>query len=351
MTDIGRLFRPEIRDLHPYRAADYAEGLVRLNANETPWRSAGDCSRSGLNRYPDVVPSLLAARLATRYGVDPERLLVTRGSTEGIEILIRALCRAGLDDIVICPPTFGMYAHYAQLQGAGIVEVPLTADAGFSLNVDGILDAWTQRCKLLFLCSPNNPTGNQMPEAQLNELCAALSGRGLVALDGAYLEFAADDPTSRLLERFDNVVVLRTLSKALGLAGARCGALLGARASVELLAPLLPPYCLSTPCQEAVLAALETGASQESQARLELLVAERQRMAANLSRNPRIRRVWPSDANFMLVESLESQALVSDAKAAGILIRDFSWDRWTPNCVRITVGTPEQNDRLLEALR
>ena len=181
MTDISRLFRPEIRDLHPYRAADYAEGLVRLNANETPWRSAGDASLAGLNQYPEVVPAALAARLAARYGVDHGRLLVTRGSTEGIEILVRALCRAGLDDVVVCPPTFGMYAHYAQLQGAGVVQVPLATDADFSLDVDGILDAWNDRCKLLFLCSPNNPTGNQMPEAQLNELCASLSGRGLVA--------------------------------------------------------------------------------------------------------------------------------------------------------------------------
>ncbi|MDJ0928983.1 MAG: aminotransferase class I/II-fold pyridoxal phosphate-dependent enzyme, partial [Gammaproteobacteria bacterium] len=212
------------------------------------------------------------------------------------------------------------------------------------------LDAWNERCKLLFVCSPNNPTGNQMPEAQINALGASLNGRGLIVVDGAYLEFARDDPTARLLERHDNVVVLRTLSKALGLAGARCGVLLSSREIVDLLAPLLPPYCLSTPCQEAVFAALETGASRESRQRLELLVDERRRMADTLSGNARVRKVWPSDANFILVESADAKGLVDDATAAGILIRDFSWDRWTPDCVRITVGTPEQNDRLLEAL-
>jgi histidinol-phosphate aminotransferase len=348
MNRLQALFRPELHSLRPYRAAEYADGYLRLNANETPWRPTGDESSSGLNRYPEVRPTTLTARLAAHYGVDPDRLLVTRGSSEGIELLIRATCRTGLDDIVICPPTFGMYSAYAQVQGAGIVEVPLLRDQGFALDIPGIERAWSDRSKLLFLCSPNNPTGNSVPAAQIAALCEQLDGRGLVIVDGAYLEFAAQDSSRDLLDRCPNLVLLRTLSKALGLAGVRCGAALADPSVIDMLSRVLPPYSLSTPCTDAVLAALDEAAARQDD--IDQLIAERQRVAAALANSPRVERVWPSDANFLLVQARDADALLSDARNAGVLIRDFSQNSYTPGCVRITISTRADNDRLLEAI-
>ena len=223
MSTLLELARPEIRDLRPYRAAQCADGLLRLNANETPWRPPGDDTGRGLNRYPETCPVTLTECLAKYYDLAADQLLVTRGSSEAIDLLIRCFCSAGNNDVLICPPTFGMYEVYAQVQGAGIVEVSLRKEDGFVLDVDGIKGAWTERCKLLFLCSPNNPTGNRIETAQIEELCRFLDGRGIVIVDAAYIEFADQDPSIELLSRHKNVVILRTLSKALGLAGIRWG--------------------------------------------------------------------------------------------------------------------------------
>ncbi len=348
MNKLDQLFRPAVRELQPYAAANYADGCLRLNANETPWRPSMDQSAAGLNRYPEVRPRRVSARLASHYGVHEDRLLVTRGSSEAIELIIRATCREGKDDIVICPPTFGMYGVYARAQGAGVVEVPLLRDANFAVDIPGIQSAWSDRCKLLFLCSPNNPTGQSIPASSLDEICAAYAGRALVVLDAAYIEFAAEDPTARLLAKHDNLLVLRTLSKALGLAGVRCGVALGHPRIIDLVGRILSPYSLSTPCSDAVLAALNEAAGRRQD--IAALVAERERVAEALAANARIKRVWPSDGNFLLVEAADPQSIVADARAANILIRDFSTDPWTPGCLRITIATAEQNQQLLDAL-
>ena len=350
MSDIRALVRPEIRSLRPYRAAQYADGLVRLNANETPWRPSGDTSERGLNLYPGIRPDALTATLADFYRVAPEQVLVTRGSSEAIDLLVRCFCRPGQDDIVICPPTFGMYEVYAQIQGAGIVSVPLNTEQGYGLNVPAILAAWTERCKLLFVCSPNNPTGNRVPTDQLIELCAALDGKGLIVIDGAYTEFADEDPTIALLERFDNVAILRTLSKALGLAGTRCGALVAAAPVIELTGCILPPYAYSTPCTDAVVAGMAAHSRDERTECTRLVRSERERMGDRLAALECVQTVWPSEANFLLVRVSRPSAVMAAAKDGGILIRDFSQDPYTEGCLRITIGTPEQNDQLLQAL-
>jgi histidinol-phosphate aminotransferase len=345
------LLRPEIRQLRPYKPADYVGGFIRLNANETPWRPPGDETRDGLNRYPDPRPTELTGRLTTFYGLASGQLLVTRGSSEAIDVLIRAFCRAGQDNIVICPPTFGMYEVYAQIQGAGVRPFPLDRDEGFSLPVNQLLLQWLPQDKLVFACSPNNPTGNSFPTADIDRLCQGLTGRGVVVLDAAYQEFAGADPLLDLLSRHDNLVVLRTLSKALSLAGVRCGVLIGQSNLIELLGRVLPPYCFPTTSQEAVLRSLTTSAREELAERRARILAERQRLMTTLPAVPGILRVWPSTANFILVESRDAPALVAKARAAGILLRDFSGDPLLPGCVRITVGSPDENDRLLKALR
>lgn len=351
MTTAIGLLRPEIRQLRPYKPADYVHGFIRLNANETPWRPPGDQTRDGLNRYPDPRPADLTERLTAFYGLLSGELLVTRGSSEAIDVVIRAFCQAGRDSVVICPPTFGMYEVYARIQGAGVQSVPLDRGSGYSLPVEAILRGWLTTTKLVFVCSPNNPTGNRFPDADVARLCAGLAGRGVVVLDAAYQEFAGDDPMHGLLAAHDNLVILRTLSKALGLAGVRCGSLIGRSDLVELLSRVLPPYCFPTTSQDAVLRLLTPEANQEMARRRALILAERDRMTAALPLLPGIDRVWPSAANFILVESREATSVVARARAAGILLRDFSQDPLLPGGIRITVGSTEENDKLLKALR
>jgi histidinol-phosphate aminotransferase len=345
------LLRPEIRELRPYKPADYVGGFIRLNANETPWRPPGDTTRDGLNRYPDPRPAELTERLTAHYGLQSGELLVTRGSSEAIDVLVRAFCRAGQDAVLICPPTFGMYEVYARIQGAEVQQVPLERAAGFDLPVDAILRAWQPSTKLVFVCSPNNPTGNRFADAEVSRLCAGLDGRGIVVLDAAYQEFAGADPMHQLLARHANLVVLRTLSKALGLAGVRCGALIGRRDLVGFLGRVLPPYCFPTTSQDAVLRLLSPEAQPELESRRLVILAERERLLAALPRLPGIDRVWPSAANFIFVESADAPAVVARARAGGILLRDFSQDPRLPGGIRITVGSREENDKLLDVLR
>lgn len=351
MTGAVDLLRPDIRQLSPYKPADYVGGFIRLNANETPWRPPGDDSRDGLNRYPDPRPAELTERLTAFYNLQPGQLLVTRGSSEAIDVVVRGFCRAGQDNILICPPTFGMYEFYAGIQGAGVQQVPLERATGYGLPVDAILREWLPATKLVFICSPNNPTGNRFPDAEIDRVCAGLTGRGVVILDAAYQEFAGEDPMHELLSRHDNLVVLRTLSKSLSLAGVRCGALIGRSELVELLGRVMPPYCFPATSQHAVLRLLAPEAQRELTRRRGLILAERQRLMVALPGLPDIDRAWPSAANFILVESRQAPSVVARARRAGILLRDFSSNPLLPGGIRITVGSEEENDKLLDALR
>jgi len=349
MSNLLDRARPEIRALHAYRAAGYEDGLVRLNANETPWPATG--GGDGLNRYPDERPLTLTGRLAAHYGLEPDGVLLTRGSSDAIDLLLRGFCRAGRDEIVICPPTFGMYRVYADIQGAAVREVPLVRNRGFALDCPALINGWQSTSKLLFLCSPNNPTGNRVPDVELDELCTALAGRGLVVVDGAYIEFADSDPTNQLLQRHDNVVVLRTLSKAFGLAGIRCGALLARAEIISLLRPVLPPYAFPTPSLEAAQRCLEQAGGDELATRIAILTAERVRLADELAQLDTVTRVWPSEANFLLVEFGDPGRAVAAARKGGVLVRDFSEEPELDGCLRITVGDADQNNQLLTSLR
>ncbi|HEX7112028.1 MAG TPA: histidinol-phosphate transaminase [Mizugakiibacter sp.] len=343
------LARPEIRALQPYSSArmEASGGRVLLNANESPWPPSGDDGR-GLNRYPDPQPAALVARLAALYGVAPERLLLGRGSDEVIDLLVRAFCRAGADAVVVCPPTFGMYAVSASVQGAEVIEAPLTD--GFALDADALLVAVTQAVKLVFLCSPNNPTGGVVPLATLERLLAALRGRALLVVDEAYLEFADMPSASTLLARFDNLAVLRTLSKAWALAGARIGALLAAPEVVALLRRIMSPYPLPTPCVAVALAALDGQGVALARARVALVRNERERLAQRLQRMAGVRAVLPSRANFLAVRFEDAGDVYRRLLQAGIVVRDVGRQRGLAGCLRIGIGTPAENERLLAAL-
>jgi len=348
--DILHLARPEIVALAAYQPARWDPSLVRLHANENPWRHAGDTTRAGLNRYPEPQSSVLAARLAGLYGVAADQVLVGRGSDEGIDLLVRAFCQAGRDRILICPPTFGMYRFAADLQGAGVVRVPLRAEAGFALDPDAVLAACDGTVKLVFLCSPNNPTGNLMQAADVERLLVALAGRALVVVDEAYVEFASSPSLVPWLAGYPNLAILRTLSKAHALAGARCGAVLASPQVTGLLRRMIPPYALTSPTIEAVLDALTPAALAATTGHLRDLRRERARVAGRLAQAPGIRQVWPSEGNFVMVRCEDAGRTLAAGIAGGLLVRDLGGYPELPGCLRVTIGTAEQNDRLLSAL-
>jgi histidinol-phosphate aminotransferase len=348
MSGVLDLARPDLRELDPYVPGAYEPGLIRLNANESPWRAPGDATERGLNVYPPPRPFALRNRLAEHYGARADEMLVTRGSSEAIDVLIRGFCRAGQDRILICPPTFDMYRVYATIQGAGIVRVPLIRDAGFALDTAAVLDALGDGVKIVFLCTPNNPTGQSIPRAEIEAVCAATSGKALVVIDEAYHEFASTSYLD-LRARFEHVVLLRTLSKFVSLAGVRCGVLIAAEEVVDYLGNVLPPYTFPTPSIEHVLHALTEDSLRISEERIGVLIRERNRLGHALRDVPQVREVYPSDANFILVRTHDGPRFRSMAHRAGILVRTFA-DEALADCVRITVGRPEDNDRLLKAV-
>lgn len=343
------LARPEIRALSPYasaRALADSAGIL-LNANENPYPPAGD-GGLGLNRYPDPQPAELKSRLASLYGVAEEQLLITRGSDEGIDLLMRTFVRAGQDRVLTCPPCFGMYALSARIQGAEVIEVPLIEKRSeWQLDSEGIAAA--PACRLYFLCSPNNPTGNRVPAAQVLALAAQVSEHGLVVIDEAYIEFTDDESLSAQVAGTPNLVVLRTLSKAFALAGCRLGTVIGSAELIGLLRRIIAPYPLPTPAIHAALKALDTPVERQGQ--LAELAAQKERLVKLLQDHAAIEQTWPGTANFILVRTRPGTALVASAAEAGIRLRDQSAQPGLDRCVRITIGTPAETDKLIAFLR
>jgi histidinol-phosphate aminotransferase len=311
---------------------------------------AGDATAAGLNRYPEPQPKALVARLAALYGVAPDMLLVGRGSDEAIDLLSRIYLRAGTDAILQCPPTFGMYRVAAHIQGAGVVEVPLERDLGWSLDPGRLLAAWRPAMKIVYLCSPNNPTANAFDLQAIEAVCTALDGKAIVAVDEAYIEWSGRRSLSAWLERFPTLAVLRTLSKAHALAGARIGALLAHPDLIELARRVIPPYSLAQPTIEAALRALEPDALAAARARIETLLAERDYLRARLERTALVAKVWPSDTNFLMVDSEDANRFLRLSMAGGTLVRDLRANPALPSALRISVGTREENDALIDSL-
>jgi histidinol-phosphate aminotransferase len=348
MNPVLALARPDILALQPYQHAKWDPSLERMHANEMPWRAQGDNTQAGLNRYPEPQPRALVERMALLYDVPPANVLVGRGSDEAIDLLVRAFCRAGEDRVVITPPTFGFYKVAARIQGADVIEVPLDRET-FALDLPAVLAAG-RRAKVVFLCSPNNPTGNLLDESAMLALCRELADQSLVCVDEAYLEFAARRSLATRLAELPNLVVLRTLSKAYALAGARLGTLIAGEDIVALLKRIIPPYAIPSSTVEQVIALTEAPQRAIAADRIRVLLDERREASRRLALMPCVERVHPSDANFLLVRFRDARAALEAGKDVGLLVRDFSSAPGLANCLRISIGTPEQNERLLAAL-
>ena len=354
MNAILELLRPDLRDFAGYSSARRtgARGSVWLNANEAPEPCIADGGLS-LNRYPDPQPRALRERLAALYAVAPEQLMVTRGSDEGIDLLVRAFCRAGRDGVAVAPPCFGMYAVCARVQGAPLIEVPLMeSDGQWQLNLTAIVDAVSERnMRIVFLCSPANPTGQALDIDQIRTLAAALAGRAVLVIDEAYGEYSAIASATTLLAEFPGLVVLRTMSKAYALAGARIGCVLAEAELIAVLRNLSAPYPVPAPSAVLALAALSDAGIEQARQRCEQAVTEREFLRSALLSLPGVTRVYPSQGNYLLVRFKQTQAAFDQLLSAGIVVRDMRAMQGLGDALRITVGTPAENAALLAALQ
>ena len=287
--------------------------------------------------------------LASTYGCTTDNLVITRGTSEGIDLLIRVFCRDGKDSIVTTTPTFSMYRHYAQVQGARVIEFATAADDDFAVDVAALLSACDDTTRIVFLCSPNNPTGNTIPRADLERILDACRDRAAVVVDEAYIEFSADRSVVELLQTFDNLIVLRTLSKALACAGARCGCVIANPAVATVLAAVQAPYALATPVVECVENALADDGFAKAGRWVAEICQQREELIRQVNEFSFVERTWPSDANFFLVKVTNAPELLEHCTAQGVLLRGFTSD--LENCIRITVGSKDENLRLLQILR
>lgn len=343
--DINKLARPEILGMKPYvsaRSSAAADGIL-LNANESPATHVDDpqWQRLSLNRYPSPQPGKLRARLSELYGVDGSRLLITRGSDEGIDLLTRVFCRAGQDAIVECSPCFGMYRIAANIQGARIIDVPRSADRQFQIDFDQLNRAITVNpdVKLVFLTSPNNPTGDLISRADLIRVLKTCEGRALVVMDEAYIEFSQVESAAGLLDQYSHLVVLRTLSKAWAAAGVRCGTVIADPSVIALLQRIIAPYPIATTAIDAALSAVSEQAAERQRLFVQLVVQARADILGFLSGCDWIHEVIESHANFVLLRVDDADGLVKWCAANGIRIRNFASLAQLQGCVRLTIGS------------
>lgn len=332
MTWLEKLVRPEILELKPYSSArsEYSGAAqIQLDANENPWPPYG--TRAPLNRYPEPQPRLLKQRLAEIYKVEENQLLITRGMDEGIDLLIRTFCNPGKDSVVIIPPTFGYYEVAANINGVRVIQARLEQ---------------LEQGKIVFLCTPNNPTGESITLDKIVEICN--SYRGIVAVDEAYIEFSNIPSATCLLKQYPNLVVMRTLSKAYALASLRIGTIIASAEIIAILKRVLPPYPIAQTCSDIALKALSPIGLYYTNNKVKEIKEQRKYLYQQLSKCSEVIRIYSSDANFLLVIFKDSDALYHRLKSAGIIIRNRSNE--IQDALRITVGRSEENELLLCAL-
>lgn len=339
MSEINALVRPNIARLRPYSSArDEFQGRadVYLDANENPFGE--------LNRYPDPYQRELRAVLASMNGCDAANIAVTNGSDEAIDLLLRIFAEPGVDRVLTFAPTYGMYAVSAAINNVQLEVVERTRECQIALsNVQEALQS--PHLKMVFVCSPNNPDGSAVPERVLVELLEAFSG--IVVVDEAYIDFAPEASALKLLKRYSRLVILRTLSKAWGLAGARIGYLVAHPDLVGWMDKVKPPYNVSTLNQEAAIAVLRDRDRFETQK--QVILTERMRLAEVIKSLPFVVKVYPSQANFLLVAFTDARSVYDGLAAKGIVVRDRSSQ--IPNTLRISIGTPAENTRLIDLLQ
>lgn len=347
---IEQLARDNVRKLTPYQSARRigGKGDVWLNANEYPEATAYQLTEQTLNRYPECQPVKVIERYAAYAGVKPQQVLVSRGADEGIELLMRAFCEPGKDAVLYCPPTYGMYSVSAETLGVERRTVPATAD--WQLDIPAIERA-LDGVKLLYVCSPNNPTGNLINPDDIRTLLTMTAGRALVVVDEAYIEFCSQASVVSWLKQYPNLVVLRTLSKAFALAGLRCGFTLASEEIIGLLQKVIAPYPLSTPVADIAAQALTEAGISTMRKRVESLNARRDQLVQQLDECSAVATTYGSETNYLLFKLTDSERVFKTLWDKGIILRDQNKQPGLQGCLRISIGTQRECDAVIDALK
>ena len=345
MFDIDNLVRLNIRNLKPYSSArDEFKGhaIVLLDANENGF---GSPLHENYNRYPDPLQPELKSAISNIKGIPAGNIFIGNGSDEAIDILLRIFCEPGTDNIIICPPTYGMYEVSANINNVTIKKVTLTSD--LQLDIPGILQSTDSLSKMLFICSPNNPTGNSLHLKDIELLIQEF--KGIVVIDEAYINYAKQRSCINFLTEYPNVVVLLTFSKAWGLAALRLGMAFASTKIIEYINKVKPPYNINLASQEIALSALEN--IEWVNQKIRETISERERLATALNRLDFVQKVFSSDANFILAKFDDPVKTYNYLVAKGIIVRNRSTVILCEGCLRITIGTPQQNDTLINTLQ
>ncbi|WP_324718931.1 histidinol-phosphate transaminase [Salinimicrobium sp. HB62] len=341
--DLERLVRPNVLQMKPYSSArdEYktdGRKMTFLDANENPFEN-------GVNRYPDPQQGKVKQVLASQKGVSETKILLGNGSDEVLDLIYRAFCRPQVDNVITLPPTYGMYKVLAGLNEVEDREVVLKSN--FQPDVEAILAEVNEQTKIIFLCSPNNPTGNSFSEASVEKILKDFSG--LVVIDEAYIDFSAENSWLERLEEFPNLVITQTLSKAYGMAGIRLGICYASEEIIAVLNKIKPPYNVNELTQQRALERLSK--PEEVNREVQLILEERDLLAANLSKMAFVKEIFPSDANFLLARVENAGEKYEQLIKAGVVVRNRSNQQLCENTLRFTVGTPTENQELLKKLK
>lgn len=350
--DLNRLVRDNIKNLTPYSSARHeftGKASVFLDANEnafgSPGSSASGDAAGSYNRYPDPLQWQLKFQLARIKGVPAENIFIGNGSDEVIDLAFRIFCDPGKDNVIICPPTYGMYEVSANISDVAVKKVNLTGS--FQLDVNGILEAVDDHTKLVFICSPNNPTGNNMSREDVEVLLNNFPG--IIIIDEAYINYSRQKTFIQELTEYPNLIVMQTLSKAWGLAALRLGLCYASMDMIDLFNKVKPPYNINEASQQLGLEALQDMDTVNGW--IKQTVAEKQLLQQTLEQLSFVEKIYPSDANFILVKVKDAGALYQYLSAHELIVRNRSKDVHCENCLRITIGTPEENSILINLLK
>lgn len=340
MKTLQELIRPNIWSLAPYSCARNeftGEASVFLDANENPYNQP-------FNRYPDPLQVQLKEKIAALKGVRPTQIMLGVGSDEPIDLIFRIFCEPAQDNVVAINPTYGMYGVCADINNVAYKQVNLNDD--FSLDAQNVLDACDANTKVIFLCSPNNPTGNSLERSEIEKIVTGFEG--IVVIDEAYIDFSNEPSWLASLNAYPNIIVLQTFSKAWGMAALRCGMAFASEDIIAFFNKVKYPYNLNLLTQEAVLKQVE--AVEQKNKWVETLLAERSKMIANLQNLPLVKHIYPTDANFVLAKVDDANKTYTYLVNKGIIVRNRNSVTLCQGCLRITIGTPQENQELLTAL-
>ena len=344
MFNLNTLIRENIKTLKPYSSARHeftGKASVFLDANENAY---GSPLAEKFNRYPDPLQWQLKFQLARIKGVPAENIFIGNGSDEVIDLAYRIFCNPAKDNVIVCPPTYGMYEVSANINDVAIQKVNLTSN--FQLDVQGILDAIDVHTKLIFICSPNNPTGNNMNREDVEMILNNFSG--IVIIDEAYINYSKQKTFIQELAEYPNLIVMQTLSKAWGLAALRLGLCYASMDIIDLFNKVKPPYNINDASQQLALEALQNTVLVNEW--IEACVSQKKMLIKEMSNFSFVKKVYPSDANFFLMKVKDADSVYNYLSTNEIVVRNRSKDQGCDNCLRITIGTPEENNNLLNVL-